>query len=69
MNKKRLLIILTVIVIIVAAVLTISHLRRQAQWVTFAECEEIGGTAWLVDVNHPDICPDCAAYRECELLQ
>lgn len=66
MNKKRLLIISAVIILMVAAVFAILHFREQAQWVTFAKCEEAGGTAWPVDLFHPDICPDCAAYRECE---
>jgi len=35
--------------------------------VTFEECENMGGGAWLVDLYHPDICTSCTEYRECEL--
>lgn len=66
MNKKRFLIIFSAAVLIVAAVFVILHFREQAQWITFAECEAAGGEAWRVDLFHPDICPNCAAYRECE---
>jgi hypothetical protein len=33
---------------------------------TFEECENAGGVAWLVDLYHPDICPSCAEFRACE---
>ncbi|MCD4672370.1 MAG: hypothetical protein K8R77_06890 [Anaerolineaceae bacterium] len=66
MNKKRLLIISSVILLTLALIFTVLHLRRPAQWLTFAECEEKGGGAWPVDLYHSDICPACAAYRECE---
>lgn len=66
MNKKRLILILGFILLILALVFTFLHLHRQAQWLTFAKCEEKGGAAWPVDLYHPDICPACASYRECE---
>ncbi|MFC2154428.1 hypothetical protein ACFLRC_02975 [Candidatus Altiarchaeota archaeon] len=40
--------------------------QPQPKRITFAECEEIGGTAWNVDVFHPDICPSCTEYQKCE---
>jgi len=33
---------------------------------TFEECEHAGGTAWRVDLYHPDICSACAEYQECQ---
>ncbi|MCJ7623238.1 MAG: hypothetical protein MUO76_07025 [Anaerolineaceae bacterium] len=40
--------------------------QNKPEKVTFEECEELGGVAWQVDLYHPDICPSCAEYRECE---
>jgi len=35
--------------------------------ITFEECEHAGGTAWRVDLYHPDICPACAEYQKCQV--
>lgn len=35
--------------------------RLLVKRITFAECKEIGGTSWIVDKFHPDICPACGS--------
>jgi hypothetical protein len=40
--------------------------QNEPQQLTFAECEELGGVVWQIDLYHPDICPSCAEYRVCE---
>jgi len=39
--------------------------QNQFKRMTFAECEEIGGIVWEVNVFHPDICPTCKSCYEC----
>lgn len=41
--------------------------RAQSESITFEECARLGGVAWQVDLDHPDICPPCAEYRACEV--
>ena len=36
--------------------------KNKPRAITFAECEEVGGVAWRVDLDHRDICPSCAEY-------
>jgi hypothetical protein len=49
--------------IVLAFYFVVTERERQ---VTFEECENVGGTAWLVDLYDPDICPACAEFRACE---
>jgi hypothetical protein len=41
--------------------------NEKSPMITFEECENAGGVAWRADFYHPDICPSCAEYLECEL--
>lgn len=70
MNKRESYILITGLIILITLILAIAIYARQnrSRPITFAECEEIGGVAWRVDLYHPDICSSCAEYRECEAL-
>lgn len=65
-HKNRVLIIAAVTLLVLTLVFTAIYFHRRAQWLTFNKCEKRGGTAWAVDLFHPDICPACAVYRQCE---
>jgi hypothetical protein len=68
MTKQR-LILLVIGVLVVSIGFTVYYLKLKSdssRKLTFAECEKAGGTAWRVDIYHPDICPACAEYRACE---
>ncbi len=67
MLKKRIAIFSGIGILVIAVIFTaISKRQNNSQKITFAECEILGGTAWLVDLYHPEICPSCAEYRVCE---
>jgi len=66
MTKKQ-MILLGIFLLFLGIGFTISYLRSDSsRKITFEECEKAGGTAWLVDLYHQDICPACAEYRACE---
>ena len=66
MTKKR-MILLVLWILILGISFTISYRKLgSSRELSFEECEKAGGTAWLVDLYHPDICPACAEYRACE---
>jgi hypothetical protein len=66
MNKKR-MILLGIWIVVLGIGFTISYLKwNGSRKITFEECEKAGGTAWAVDLYHPDICPACAQFRACE---
>ena len=66
MTKKR-MILLVIGVLVLGIGFTISYLKSgSSRKLTFEECEKAGGTAWAVDIYHPDICPACAEYGACE---
>jgi hypothetical protein len=68
MSKKRIAIFSVISILVFAIIFTIIFKRQyNSQKITFAECEIFGGTAWLVDRYHPDICPSCAEYLACEI--
>jgi len=67
MTKQR-IILLVIWFLVVSVGFTISYLKLKSdshRKTTFAECEKAGGTAWAVNIYHPDICPACAEYGAC----
>jgi hypothetical protein len=65
--KKRILLLIVIGLAIAGIGFTIFYLQPdRSQKITFAECEDAGGMAWRVDLDHPDICSSCAEYRACE---
>ena len=67
MTKRRIGVISVLAIVVLGLVFTISRIRQgRPPEMTFAACEQMGGVAWMVDLGHPDICPSCAEYRECE---
>ena len=68
MTKQRIILLVTG-VLVVGMGLTLSYLKLKSdshRKITFEECKKAGGTAWAVDVFHPEICPACAEFRSCE---
>jgi len=64
--KKRIVMIIGIGFLGLGIGFTIFHLTSYStRKITFEECEHAGGTAWLVDLYHPDICSACAEYQEC----
>jgi hypothetical protein len=65
--KKRILLLLAIGLVALGIGFTIFYLKfYSARKITFEACERAGGVAWLVDLDHPDICSFCAEYRACE---
>ena len=62
--KKALLFILIFVAVVAIAVFTWQY-QNQPKRMTFAECEETGGTVWLPNPFHPDICPSCTNSYQC----
>lgn len=62
--RKRILIILAVIITL-TIVFVVAMFPVSAKKISFEDCANAGGEAWLVDLYHPDICPDCVSYRNC----
>jgi len=62
--KKAIFLTVCIILIMAIAVFTWQY-QNQPVRMTFDECDEIGGTAWPVDVFHPEICPTCKSCYEC----
>jgi len=63
MNKRILsLIILIAVILFLILALNLFGITRQ---LTFSECEEIGGEAWVVNLYESDICPDCKDFYDC----
>src|SRR3989339_1082280 len=62
--KKAIFFIIIFILIATMAVFTLQY-KNQSKSMTFAECEEIGGAVWLVNPYHPDLCPSCSDYYQC----
>lgn len=68
MSKRRLIFLLSLCVLVAAVIFTTVNIRKnKSQELTFAACTERGGTAWQVDLYHPQICSSCAEFRECEI--
>ena len=68
MTKRRIAIYSGVGILAIATIVAAINIRRNSfRELTFAQCEELGGVAWLVDLYHPDICPSCAEFRECQI--
>lgn len=63
---KRIFKILAVIITISIGFILILIFTSSSRKITFYECANAGGEAWLVDLYHPDICPECVSYRYCE---
>ena len=64
--KKRIILLLGLLFLALGIGFIAFYLKQeQSQKITFEECEKAGGVAWLVDLDHPDICPSCAEYLEC----
>lgn len=63
--KNRAKIIAIIIIVIFAGLIFTLILLNTPQKITFAECESIGGEPWLVNLYHPDICPQCTNYFDC----
>jgi hypothetical protein len=57
---------MVVTVVLIIYVLIQEQQPTDSRKMTFAECEAIGGEPWRVDHFHPDICPACAEYAECQ---
>ena len=68
MSKKLIGVISVLGILALALAGMITRIRQsRPPEMTFAACEQMGGAAWMVDLYHPDICPSCAEYRECEV--
>ncbi len=68
MKRKRLILFLVTGIVVLGVGISIIYLQlSKPRMFTFEECESMGGEAWLVDIYHPDICPACAEYRDCQL--
>jgi hypothetical protein len=65
MRKRIYLLILTAFVIFSIGFILIFIFTSSSRKITFEDCANAGGEAWLVDLYHPDICPDCNTYHEC----
>lgn len=63
--RKRFFIILAVIITISIVFVVIAMFPGSSRKITFEDCANAGGEAWLVDLYHPDICPDCVSYQNC----
>ena len=66
MKKLLILIIGMVVFIIGIGIVFFSSRLNSSRKLTFEECQNAGGAAWVVDLYHPDICPSCAEYFACE---
>jgi hypothetical protein len=65
--NKRILIVLGIGLLVFGIGITIFYLNfNSPREITFEQCTNAGGEAWLVDLDHPDICSACAEYRACE---
>jgi hypothetical protein len=64
-NKRKLIIIFIIAgLFVVGFGITFLILRdNNSRKITFNECEKAGGEAWLVDLSHPDICPECGGQQ------
>ncbi len=58
---------MAVMVGLILYILTQAQQPTDSRQMTFAECEAMGGEPWRVDRFHPDICPACAEYAECQV--
>ena len=68
MTKRRIVFISVLGILTLTLILMAVCIRQnESQEMTFAECEQMGGVAWRVDLYNPEICPSCAEYRECEI--
>lgn len=66
--KKRIILLTGLGLLALGIGFTVFYLKQdKSQKMTFEDCENAGGVAWLVDLNHQDICPSCAEYLECKL--
>jgi hypothetical protein len=64
--KKRSILLLGLGFLVVGIGITILALRsNSSRKITFEECVNAGGTAWRVDLYHPDICSSCAEFQAC----
>lgn len=65
--KRRLSLLLALAFLVFGIAMALLDLRAERpRQLTFAQCEQAGGTAWRVDLYDPEICPDCAALAACE---
>lgn len=64
MHKRNFLIMSVIITILIGFILILIF-TSSSRKITFEDCSGAGGEAWLVDLYHPDICPDCVSYRKC----
>jgi hypothetical protein len=65
--KKRIFLFLAIGVLALGIGFAIfSLMPDNSRTLTFEKCENAGGTAWAVNLYHPDICPSCAEYQVCE---
>jgi hypothetical protein len=61
MIKMKIQIIIFIIACLVVVSFGIIFLilrENNSRIITFIECEKAGGEAWLVDLSHPDFCPN-----------
>jgi hypothetical protein len=66
--KKRIILLLGIGFLALGIGFSVFYLKPDSsRKITFEECENAGGAAWLVDLYHPDICSSCAEYRACEI--
>jgi hypothetical protein len=65
--KKRIMLLLGIgLLALGIGIATLYAKFNSSRKITFEECVHAGGTAWLVDLYHPDICSSCAEYQACE---
>ncbi len=64
--QKRIYLVIFIVIITISIVFLVMQLSTSSsRKITFEDCAIAGGEAWLVDLYHPEICPDCVSYRNC----
>ena len=67
MSKLNIAIISGLSALLLIGIFSAIYIRQNSdQYLTFAACTEQGGTAWQVDLYHPEICLSCAVFSSCE---
>jgi hypothetical protein len=65
MMSRKFLLLGTALLVLLIGFGAIYWRSSRPRKLTFAECEKSGGTAWVVDIYHPEICPACVEYQAC----
>ncbi len=65
MKKRINILIVTIIITISIGLIFLLITTSSSRKITFDECANAGGEVWLIDLYHPDICPECVSYQNC----